>query len=851
LYATQNSSPRLEWVTVASNVAQDVGGAVYAANNSTIEVHNSILYFNSPAAVQNNPPVDVNYTDIEGGHGGDGNFAEDPRFADRNNGDYRLSDQSPCIDRGDPDSPEDIDESRTDLGAFGYIHIPILRVGPEQVAFGDVTLGHFAESGLQIANIGQAALRISEIALVPDDGPFIILAGDEPAELFIGDAVDVQIRFEPTEVGDFEAALRITSNDPNNGVLDVPVLGTGFPRLPRLEVVPLLGDFGEVPLRQEASIPLNLFNLGEADLNVTRIAITGDTTGWFRTNFNGAFAVGEGDSSVIEAVFQPLGFGEHHAILVIESNDPDSATFSISLTAIGSRPPAHFQFTDNTGVNHSLLVLTAAVDGEDLTFGSEVAVFTPEGLCCGAELYLGERIGLAAWGDNDQTEAIDGFREDEGFHFKFYDIAANEELDAEAEFVQGDQDYQDNGISVLNLAASQQGGGEEPEGHWIGLNANWNLMSSPAMPENRDVRAIFQPLVERGSIIIVKDHTGRFYAVLQNFSNMLPWDYRYGYQVKMVRNDSLFIRGGLADPVTVIPLRLGWSYTAYFPDRELDARTAFANIRNVLNIAKDGGGRFYVPRINFSNMHPLRRGLGYQVKLDEAVDFVWNIPEGAPRQASPVGRSSSLMNVHFADIAPTGQNMSVILRWGKVASGENRLHSPLEIGAYTSSGNLVGSTRLEEESPWGLAVWGDDVSTDPVDGALEGEAITFRIWDGHSEQVAIAHWTTGDSRYRTDGFAVVELTPSPALPVQVWLHPPQPNPFNSTLRIAFDLPVDVDAQLTLYDLTGREAASLLSGPLDAGQYVVGFEAGTLPAGLYMLRLTAGATVRSAKVVLVK
>jgi hypothetical protein len=79
-----------------------------------------------------NSVCEITYSNIEGGWEGEGNIDEDPLFADSL--DYFLSDQSPCIDTGDPDSVfydlEDPDNPgyallpslgtiRNDMGAYG------------------------------------------------------------------------------------------------------------------------------------------------------------------------------------------------------------------------------------------------------------------------------------------------------------------------------------------------------------------------------------------------------------------------------------------------------------------------------------------------------------------------------------------------------------------------------------------------------------------------------------------------------------------------------------------------------------------------------------------------------------
>ncbi len=77
--------------------------------------------------------LEISYCDIEGGEDGvslgggaeldwlEGNIDEDPLFVDAENGDYRLTADSPCIDAGDPESEPDPDGTRADMGAFYFL----------------------------------------------------------------------------------------------------------------------------------------------------------------------------------------------------------------------------------------------------------------------------------------------------------------------------------------------------------------------------------------------------------------------------------------------------------------------------------------------------------------------------------------------------------------------------------------------------------------------------------------------------------------------------------------------------------------------------------------------------------
>lgn len=64
-----------------------------------------------------------------------------------------------------------------------------------------------------------------------------------------------------------------------------------------------------------------------------------------------------------------------------------------------------------------------------------------------------------------------------------------------------------------------------------------------------------------------------------------------------------------------------------------------------------------------------------------------------------------------------------------------------------------------------------------------------------------------------------------------------PNPFNPTTKINFDMPVDGRATIKLFDISGREVASVLSDFRPAGYHTVTFNASGLSSGVYFYRLS--------------
>jgi len=90
------------------------------------------------------------------------------------------------------------------------------------------------------------------------------------------------------------------------------------------------------------------------------------------------------------------------------------------------------------------------------------------------------------------------------------------------------------------------------------------------------------------------------------------------------------------------------------------------------------------------------------------------------------------------------------------------------------------------------------------------------------------------------------------LPVYVRLKQNYPNPFNPATQIQFELPAQQVVNLSVYDLTGRQVATLVQNEsIQAGVHTVSFDATNLSSGVYMYRLQAGSVVLTRKLTLVK
>jgi hypothetical protein len=85
---------------------------------------------------------------------------------------------------------------------------------------------------------------------------------------------------------------------------------------------------------------------------------------------------------------------------------------------------------------------------------------------------------------------------------------------------------------------------------------------------------------------------------------------------------------------------------------------------------------------------------------------------------------------------------------------------------------------------------------------------------------------------------LVSLSPDEPAPSKLRLEQNYPNPFNPTTVIACQWPVASDVKLVVFDLVGREVATLANGKYPGGRYEFKFNASNLTSGVYLCRLLA-------------
>jgi sugar lactone lactonase YvrE len=105
--------------------------------------------------------------------------------------------------------------------------------------------------------------------------------------------------------------------------------------------------------------------------------------------------------------------------------------------------------------------------------------------------------------------------------------------------------------------------------------------------------------------------------------------------------------------------------------------------------------------------------------------------------------------------------------------------------------------------------------------------------------------------YKEGGVTSVKEIANKNIPESFVLFQNYPNPFNPSTVISYQIASTGKVSLKVYDILGREVATLVNDMKAAGNYTATFNASKLPSGVYFYRLQAGTFTQTKKLVLLK
>jgi len=150
---------------------------------------------------------------------------------------------------------------------------------------------------------------------------------------------------------------------------------------------------------------------------------------------------------------------------------------------------------------------------------------------------------------------------------------------------------------------------------------------------------------------------------------------------------------------------------------------------------------------------------------------------------------------------------------------------------------------------------GATLVTNNVQGDVNFGATRAGYWASSNPDSCVVVWSSGNGSNAYCSRAIcttvgVQETGN-EIPNIYSLSQNYPNPFNPTTNIRFSIPNAGLVSLVVFDITGREVATLINQNMNAGIYTADFDATQLASGIYFYTIKAGSFTDTKKMVLVK
>jgi hypothetical protein len=194
-----------------------------------------------------------------------------------------------------------------------------------------------------------------------------------------------------------------------------------------------------------------------------------------------------------------------------------------------------------------------------------------------------------------------------------------------------------------------------------------------------------------------------------------------------------------------------------------------------------------------------------------------------------------IVPVELVSFSAENINNEVILKW-QTASETNNNGFEIERG--------IKNPKSEIENPKferiGF-VGGKGTTTELTDYIFKDEIITTGIYIYRLKQIDF------DGTYTYSEEVEVEISG----PKDFTLYQNYPNPFNPSTTIKFDLPVESNVNINIYNSLGQLVETLIDKEMEAGYHEINFDASRLSSGVYLYQLQAKDYISVKKMLLIK
>ena len=388
--------------------------------------------------------------------------------------------------------------------------------------------------------------------------------------------------------------------------------------------------------------------------------------------------------------------------------------------------------------------------------------------------------------------------------------------------------------AALSMDNSSQDNG--PDEQVLDLPAGWSMFSTYMLADDMALNAILNPILP--NVIIAKDYLGAAFLPEFNFNGVGDLTVGWGYQIKTAEASSLTVTGTYMTPEeNPVALSAGWNMIGYLRMEAAPADAVLAELNDAGNlvIAKNYLGSAFLPEFNFNGIGDLEPGQGYQLKTNEAGTLNFLSNDNSYRLSAMEVIHNDLR--HFELATNTGSNMTISVladAWKTLPTIGD------EIAAYNSKGELIGSAIYTEPVSV-ISVWGNDATTEKVDGLNNGEAMTFKLWSKRfntTQELIVKEWIEGANAYQSDAIyqiGAIEAVENSNSISQLGVYP---IPAKHELNVDLELGQSEGVTVSIYNLIG-ELMVTNSYEMSKGINTIKLDIDGLKDGVYLCKVNSG------------
>nr|NQU90773.1 PKD domain-containing protein [Bacteroidota bacterium] len=213
--------------------------------------------------------------------------------------------------------------------------VPIISVTPG--SFDEtLKLGQSSNQQMTVKNSGEGTLNFSTQIDYLSTGTGWLSVAPSSGSLSTGQTQICTVTFNTStlSIGSYSAEINVTSNDPMNPLITIPVSLTVYSTTPAIVVNPVSIDFGQVIPGNTIQSSYTVTNAGNETLEIFN-TVSNNTV--FSAN-PVYFSIDPSEQQIVNVSFFPSNVGVVSGALTIYSNDPTQPQVQVQLTGEGFLP---------------------------------------------------------------------------------------------------------------------------------------------------------------------------------------------------------------------------------------------------------------------------------------------------------------------------------------------------------------------------------------------------------------------------------------------------------------------------------------------------------------------------------